>query len=85
MIYKISTRYNIGRGSRAGKGSQESDKGDESERSSDTLPSFYQVPILESSTFSLRTLISNRKSLILQVPASGYADPGLLGCNAAST
>jgi len=75
----------MGKGSRAGKGSRESDNEDRSGRSSDTFPSFYQVPILRLATLSLCTLISNRKSLILQASGSGHADHGLSGCNPANT
>jgi len=65
MIYKIFTRYNIRRVSRAGKGSRESNKGDGSGGSSDTFPSFCQVPNLRVATLPLRTPICNKKSLIL--------------------
>jgi len=85
MIYKIFTKHNIGRGSRAEKESRESDKGDGSGGLSDMISRFYQVPILGLTTLLLHTPVSYKKSLMLQALGSGHANSKLSGCNPAST
>jgi len=67
-------RYNIGRGYRAGKGSWESDKADGSRRSSDTFPSFYQVPILGPVMLLLRLWLASDSPWYSSSPVSGCQD-----------